>query len=165
MSENQKALYYYQVTDLWKRFCEEHSTLYNMTCEEYEILLSSNVDSLEDKIQQKEDIILNISALEQVRQQVIEKINAENILDYKIERVRDLLDAFENYEKETNQAHLRNFNDLLIELIENIQAQNKKNQIFINKALNSLREIRESAQGKKSYSTYNSTGKQQNNGV
>ncbi len=47
---------------------------------------------------------------------------------------------------------------LLIDIIEKLQTQNKKNQLFLNKAINNLREIREDALGVKSYSTYNNKG-------
>jgi flagellar biosynthesis/type III secretory pathway chaperone len=64
----------------------------------------------------------------------------------------------QNYEAETNEKHLYRFNELLIDVIEKIQTQNKKNQLFINKAILSLREIREDAGGVKKYNTYSAKG-------
>ena len=62
------------------------------------------------------------------------------------------------YEDQNNTKHLYRFNELLIDVIEKIQEQNKKNQVFLNKAINNLREIREEAMGVKNYSTYNQKG-------
>jgi flagellar biosynthesis/type III secretory pathway chaperone len=62
------------------------------------------------------------------------------------------------YEVEKNQKHLFRFNALLIDIIEKIQTQNKRNQLFINKALLSLKQIRIEATGKKNYSLYTSKG-------
>ena len=62
------------------------------------------------------------------------------------------------YPVELKEKHLFRFNALLIDLIEKIQNQNKRNQLFINKALHSLKEIRQDVLGKKSYSTYTSRG-------
>jgi flagellar biosynthesis/type III secretory pathway chaperone len=62
------------------------------------------------------------------------------------------------FEKQNNTQHLYRFNALLIDVIEKIQTQNKKNQVFLNKAINSLKEIREEALGVKNYNTYNKKG-------
>jgi flagellar biosynthesis/type III secretory pathway chaperone len=61
-------------------------------------------------------------------------------------------------ENKMQTPHLEKFNSYLIDTIEKIQEQNKKNQIFINKTLLSLKTIREEAMGRKNYSTYNSKG-------
>ena len=39
---------YFKVTDIWKRFCEEHTLLLDKTFEEYSLLLASNVDAIEE---------------------------------------------------------------------------------------------------------------------
>ena len=75
-----------------------------------------------------------------------------------IDSVSALLEVMSNYEIESNQKHLFRFNALLIDIIEKIQAQNKRNQLFINKALHSLQQIRIEASGKKNYSTYSAKG-------
>jgi flagellar biosynthesis/type III secretory pathway chaperone len=49
-------------------------------------------------------------------------------------------------------------NSLLIDIIHRIQEQNKKNQMFLNKAMLSLREIKQGFTGKKTYTTYGADG-------
>lgn len=151
-----KEVQYFQITDLWRRLCEEHTTLFDQTCEEYSILLKSNLDQLEVKVQEKEETISRISTLEKMRQEIINEINALN--QQKISSVSDLIDFMQDLSFERDQKHLHRFNLLLIDIIQKIQTQNKKNQMFINKALLSLRELRQDALGQKNYSTYTSKG-------
>ncbi len=151
------AILYFEVTDLWKRFCEEHNALFNVTCDEYSLLLQSELDQLEEKLAEKNEIIARISALETIRKDIIKELN--NLFPEKeIDSVSKLLEVMTSYEVEKKQKHLFRFNALLIDIIEKIQAQNKRNQLFINKALLSLKQIRLEATGKKNYSTYTSRG-------
>ncbi len=151
------AVFYFEVTDLWKRLCEQHVDLFNLTCDEYSLLLSSELNELEEKLVEKNLTIKKINQLEKVRRDLISDLN--NFLpDQKIESVSSLLSLMNQYEVEKNEKHLFRFNALLIDLIEKIQAQNKRNQLFINKALHSLKEIRQDVLGKKSYSTYSANG-------
>ncbi|MFA6237115.1 MAG: flagellar export chaperone FlgN [Bacteriovorax sp.] len=151
------AVLYFQVTDLWKRLCEEHNLLFNVTCDEYSLLLNSDLDLLEEKLIEKNDIILRISALETIRRELISELNT-TLTDKEIDSVTKLIEVMRAYEVEQNQKHLFRFNALLIDIIEKIQAQNRRNQLFINKALLSLKQIRIEATGKKNYSTYTSKG-------
>lgn len=151
------AILYFEVTDLWKRLCEEHNTLFNDTCDEYSLLLRSELDLLEEKLIEKNETIARISALENVRRELIKDLN-ELLPEKNIDSVSKLLEVMRSYEVEKNQKHLFRFNALLIDIIEKIQAQNKRNQLFINKALHSLKQIRLEASGKKNYSTYTSKG-------
>ncbi len=149
-------LLYFQTTDLWKRLCEEHMDLFNCTCDEYTLLLNSEIEQLEIKIKEKGQIIDRIKELELIRQDVIVRLNA--ISEKEIESVSDLLIFMTKYEVENKEKHLFRFNALLIDMIEKIQAQNKRNQLFINKALRSLKDIRMDALGEKNYQTYTSKG-------
>lgn len=151
------AILYFEVTDLWKRLCEEHNLLFNVTCDEYSLLLNSELDLLEEKLIEKNEIILKIGALETIRRELITELNAI-LPDKEIDSVSKLIEVMRAYEVEKNQKHLFRFNALLIDIIEKIQAQNKRNQLFINKALLSLKQIRFEATGKKNYSTYSSKG-------
>ena len=159
--------FYYQVTDLWKRFCEEHATLFNLTCEEYSNLLKTDLEKLEKTIAEKDTIINRINALEKLRLDLISEINDEliknqdlrNIFNIKkIDAVSDLLELMNNYEKKLDEKYLNNFNSLLIDIIQKIQKQNKKNQIFINKAIISLKEIQGTVDGGKNFNTYTQEG-------
>lgn len=151
------AVFYFEVTDLWKRLCEEHVDLFNLTCDEYSLLLSSQLEELEEKLVEKNITIKRINQLEKVRRDLITDLN-EFLPDQAIDSVSSLLMIMNQYHVETKEKHLFRFNALLIDLIEKIQAQNKRNQLFINKALHSLKEIRQDVLGKKSYSTYSSRG-------
>lgn len=148
---------YFQVTDLWKRLCESHSELLDLTFDEYSLLLSSDIDALEDKIEEKKIVIERISGLEGLRADLIDKVNKYQD-QREVKNVIDLINVMSTTDIEREQKHLFRFNTLLIDIIEKIQEQNKKNQLFINKALNSLKEIREGATGTKSYPTYDKKG-------
>jgi flagellar biosynthesis/type III secretory pathway chaperone len=151
------AILYFQITDIWKRLCEEHNDLFGVTCDEYSLLLKSELDLLDEKLVEKSQIIHRISHLENQRKSIIDKIN-EITPNEEIDSVSKLLSFMQNYEVEKKQKHLFRFNALLIDIIEKIQTQNKRNQLFINKALHSLKQIRVEAQGKKNYSLYTSKG-------
>ncbi len=152
-----KEILYWKVTDLWKRFCEEHTALLDKTSEEYTYLLSSDLDKLENCIEEKNQTLNAIHHLEEIRQELIKELN-QILGEEKVKSVSDLIKTMNEFEIEKKQKHLFRFNALLIDLIEKIQSQNKKNQLFINKALHSLKSIREEALGTKSYSSYNSKG-------
>ena len=155
--EDKLQILYFKVTDLWKRLCEEHSNLLDVTFDEYSLLLGSEIEKLEEKTLEKDSIIARIGSLDKLRMSLIKEVN--ELLDgNKVEGVTELLKVMQKYEQERDEKHLFRFNKLLIDIIEKIQDQNKKNQLFINKAILSLREIREDAIGKKNYSTYNAKG-------
>lgn len=156
-----KKIQYFKVTDLWKRFCEEHTTLLDLTFAEYSCLLSSEIDDLEEILEKKNVIITKIRSLEKLRQNIIDEINQTN--DQKVQDVSGLLVYMSDFEQEKEQQHLKKFNLLLIDLIEKLKAQNKKNQLFLNKAISSLKNIKEQALGKKSYSTYGQNGNEKSN--
>ena len=164
--------FYYQITDIWKRFCEEHVNLFNLTCDEYTHLLKTDLEILEDITEKKSEIINRINILEKLRSDLIISINEEleshqNLKNKygfsKITTVSDLLGLMQEYESQLQENYLENFNALLIDIIEKIQKQNKKNQVFINKAILSLKDIKGSVDGKKSYSTYTQNGLTTNN--
>jgi flagellar biosynthesis/type III secretory pathway chaperone len=151
------ASLYFQVTSVWKQFCEEHNELFNLTCDEYSLLLQSDLELLEEKIVEKNECIKRIGTLELIRRDLIKELN-DLYPGKNIDSVSELLTVMSEYEVESNQKHLFRFNALLIDIIEKIQAQNKRNQLFINKALHSLQQIRLEATGKKNFSTYSARG-------
>lgn len=157
MTKQEKELFYFRVTDVWRRLCEEHNTLLDQTCEEYSLLLASKLVELESMIEEKKETVQRITKLEGLRSKLIEEINSKN--EAKIESVNQLIEEMQDFENHNNQKHLFRFNQLLIDMIEKIQTQNKRNQLFINKALLNLKAIREEALGEKTYSTYTSRGK------
>jgi flagellar biosynthesis/type III secretory pathway chaperone len=148
---------YFEVTNLWKQFCEEHNELFNLTCDEYSLLLRSELDLLEEKIEEKNQCIQRIGALELIRRDLISDLS-KLVPEQSVDSVSGLLAVMSEYEVESKQKHLFRFNALLIDIIEKIQAQNKRNQLFINKALHSLQQIRLEASGKKNFQTYSAKG-------
>ncbi len=152
-----QEIIYWKVTDLWKDFCEEHNNLLNKTWIEYSFLLSSNIDKIEECLKSKSETLKTIQKLDDVRCELIKEIN-QLLGEDKIKNVNDLINMMEQLEIEKEQKHLFRFNELLLNLIDDIQTQNKKNQLFINKALGSLQFIREDVSQQKKYSSYNSQG-------
>lgn len=160
MESTNKSILYFQITDVWKRHCELHSELFDLTCDEYSLLLKSDLDNLEKKIEEKNYILSVIRDNEIIRDEVVAKIKTSSN-DKEVTNIKDVISFFSDFEPEMKDKHLYRFNELLIDIIGKIQDQNKKNQIFINKAINSLRAIREDATGKQTVNTYNAQGKTQ----
>jgi len=156
MNNDELNIYYFRISDIWKRLCELHNELFGMTCDEYKCLLSSDIEGLEKYALLKSQLIEEISELELQRQEVILKIG--NLANVKIDSVQELLKILQNTEAEKSGRHFYKFNQLLVDIIDKIKDQNKKNQLLIRKSIQSLREIRETASGVKSYSVYNSVG-------
>ena len=53
---------------------------------------------------------------------------------------------------------IEKLNLVLLDIVNKIQEQNKKNQVFLNRALLSLKELKDSFGGRTNYETYSSTG-------
>ncbi len=155
---DEKKLYYQSVLTVWEGFCRQHKDLYDLTCDEYLTLLASDIDKLETMIPVKEEIIAKISELENDRSSLIEKLNETGLFANRIVRAGDLLDAFIEVDQANGIPALKNLNALLIDMVLKIQDQNKKNQMFLNKAMLSLREVKQGFSGKKTYSTYGADG-------
>jgi len=158
MKKEKQEAFYFQITDIWKKFCEEHNLLFNQTCDEYSLLLGSELEKLDETVLKKQETIARINGLDKIRTKLIASINKELPSDKHIKSVAELLKHFNEYDSEKEQKHLFRFNKLLIDIIEKIQAQNKRNQVFINKAIHSLQTIREEAVGQKSFNSYDAKG-------
>ncbi len=154
----ERLLKYDNLIQLWKEFCGAHTTLYDLTCEEYLKLLESDIESLEGILKRKETVLERINKLEQKRLTTIDEINQKNLFGLHISKVSELIEALSVIEQERNGKHLQKFNLLLVDIIEKIQEQNKKNQIFLNRAMINLKDMKESFSGKKKYKTYSSIG-------
>ena len=150
-------IFYWKGTELWKIFCEKHKQLLEKTSEEYTHLLAGDVEQLENCLKEKKGILKKIGYLEKTRQIFIQEL--DSILEEKkAKKIADLLKIMSEFETEKKQRYFFQFNSLLKDLIEKIQFQNKKNQLFINKTLHSLQSFRERALGEKHYSSYNEKG-------
>ena len=164
LRQDEKKLYYHSVVSVWEGFCHLHKELYDLTCDEYLTLLSSDVDKLEHTLPLKEEIIRKISVLEYERKDLIESINTSKIFTKNILKSSDLLIVFSEIDQSSAMPALKNLNALLIDIVQKIQEQNKKNQMFLNRAMLSLREIKQGFTGKKTYSTYGADGMTRANG-
>jgi len=155
---DEKKLYYQQTITIWENFCQFHKELYDLTCEEYLTLLESDIESLEKMLPVKEEIIRKISELEKDRADLINKLNSSALFSPEIKRAWDMLNAFSDLENERSVPILKNLHALLIDIIQKIQEQNKKNQVFLNKAMISIREVKDGFSGKKQFTTYGANG-------
>lgn len=155
---DEKKLYYQQTITIWENFCQFHKELYDLTCEEYLTLLESDIESLEKMLPVKEEIIRKISELEKDRADLINKLNSSALFSPEIKRAWDMLNAFSDLENEGSVPILKNLHALLIDIIQKIQEQNKKNQVFLNKAMISIREVKDGFSGKKQFTTYGANG-------
>lgn len=161
MSDNrvdEQKLYYQQVLTVWEGFCLLHKDLYDLACEEYLTLLASDIEKLEGMLPLKEAIISEIGLIENDRSELIQKLNASDLFATKISKASDLLFVFTELDQKAAIPALKNLNLLLIDIIQKLQEQNKKNQIFLNKAMLSLRDIKQGFTGKKTFSTYGADG-------
>lgn len=155
---SEKKLYYQRVLHIWESFCRLHKELYDLTCDEYLTLLASDIDKLENSLPIKEEIIQKIGELENERNELMEKLNASGMFSTPITKASGLMRAFQDLDTNSGIPALHNLNTLLVDIIQKIQEQNKKNQLFLNKAMNSLRDVRQGFMGKKTYTTYGADG-------
>lgn len=154
-----KKLYYQQAIIIWEEFCKLHRDLFDLTCDEYLVLLASDIDKLEDMLPIKEEVIGRITLMEKERAALLHTLNTKELLSEPLTKVGDLIEYFEDIEAQSGINALKNLNALLVDIIVKLQEQNKKNQQFLNKAMISIRDLKESYTGKKkAYTTYGSDG-------
>lgn len=158
MKDQALKIYHSRALEVWEQFCRLHHDLYELTCDEYQALLSGEIDQLEDLITRKQVIVDQVSHWEMIRSQLIEEMNSSQYLDSTIKSASDLILVLKPVEAELTIAALQNLNDLLIDVISRIQAQNKKNQLFLHRAMQSLNEMKDGFSGKKQFTTYGANG-------
>jgi flagellar biosynthesis/type III secretory pathway chaperone len=146
-----------RLRELWQEFCHKHTELYDITCDEYMHLLASNIEDLEETIQQKTALINYVNGLDGIRTDLIGDLSESLNLSGESKLI-DLIQGLKAVGEEKQAVEIEKLNLLLLDIVEKIQEQNKKNQIFLNKALHSLNELKESFVGHKTYKTYSSTG-------
>lgn len=156
MRDEALRLYHLQAVEVWENFCRLHRDLYERTCDEYHALLSGEVEAIEELVARKEAVMSEITAWESRRASLIEEMNRGLPPTSRINNVRGLLGTLAGAE-ETIPA-LGNLNNLLIDIINRTQEQNRKNQQFLNRAMLSLKELKDGFAGKKQYTTYGADG-------
>lgn len=142
-----------EICDLWQDFCALHTKLFEVTCDEYALLLDSNIDELERTLTHKNELIETIKNCDIHRQALL-----IDLADGKVQSIAELLTFLDENNLKTQKSRIEKLNLLLVDIITSIQEQNKKNQIYLNKAMLSLRDLKDSFMGKKTYRTYGSNG-------
>ncbi len=158
MKDQALAIYHSRAIEVWSQFCRLHHDLYELTCDEYQALLSGEIEQLEDLITRKQVIVEEVSQWENTRSLLIAEMNTNQILDVAINSASDLINILKPVEAKLAIAALQNLNDLLINVISRIQTQNKRNQLFLNRAMQSLSELKDGFSGKKHFTTYGANG-------
>lgn len=146
-----------RLREMWHNFCELHTELYEVTCDEYMHLLSSEIDELENDIDNKNFTIQKINGLELERNLIGQEI-AHHFQQEKTQKLSELLNLLKANGHEKVATEIEKLNLVLLDIVEKIQEQNKKNQVFLNKAILSLRELKNSFSGKTTYNTYSANG-------
>jgi len=158
--ENTKAIFLcHELVQIWQDYAKSHSDLLELTIDEYHLLLNNQIDEIENKIQAKEKVIGEIKIFDEERKKIVQEIcQLFPQLDVKI-KFATLVEFIEFQIDENAGITLGKLNNILLELISQLQAQNKKNQIFLNKSLHSIAEIKKEFSGKK-YSNYSAKGRE-----
>jgi flagellar biosynthesis/type III secretory pathway chaperone len=151
-------LYHSQAVEVWENFCRLHRDLFELTCDEYQALLSGEIETLEAMVARKDSVMAEISAWEDTRTALIAGMNDHLKPDTPVTSVTEMLRALRAPEAAMAIPALTNLNALLIDIITKTHEQNKRNQLFLNRALLNLRDIREGFTGKRTYTTYGANG-------
>ena len=157
MTLEQRELYK-SIINLWQRLCNLHQSLLEVTTEEYTSLLSSDLEKTAEILETKKNLIKEIAKEDLIRQKLVSEIlGPETLADgYKFS---DLKTFFNKFEIESKGNHLNNFNLILLDTINKIKAQNKKNRFFINRAMISLDGLKLPSNINPNHSLYNKNGK------
>lgn len=159
MTEENKLRFQLKTNELlsiWQNFCQSHTDLYDLTCEEYLYLLESDIEQLEEALERKSSLLESIGLLDNKREELLKELGLLASKDFAT--LSEFIQTLETVELTTDAKQLKSYNALLLDIITKIQDQNKKNQLFLNKAILSLKDLKESFSGKKSYKTYGSDG-------
>lgn len=150
------------IADLWQTQCSLHTELFELTCDEYIHLLASDMEKLDEAIEDKLQLIEKINKNEDRRKLWAQEIN-EKFPEANITKLSETVAFLKSHGLEKDGSRLEKLNLVLVDIIDKVQEQNKKNQIFLNKALVSLKELKQSfGNGKKNYETYGSNGATRN---
>lgn len=145
-----------ELVGIWQNFCESHTKLYDLTCDEYMHLLESDIDLLEIALEEKNTLLESITTLDSKRTELLEELSI--LSGNKYDTLTSFVSELKAVDNNVDAKQLESLNLLLLDIILKIQDQNKRNQLFLNKAIHSLQDLRQSFSGKKSYKTYGADG-------
>ena len=159
--------YYHHFVKIWKELNELHLQLFDLTSREYLHLLASEFEELESLLIQKELIVNQIHQVDLQRSQLILKLGLESECDpdalNSFTSTKNVLYAFcQINDSAPENDILDKYNKILIEIIGKIQTQNKKNRLYLNRALHQLSDIQSEFIGKQKIETYNNLGEKRN---
>lgn len=137
---------------LWEEFCHLHQNLLDHTQEEYKALLENDLDLMNELVDKK------VQLIETIKTRDAERVSLLRQLDSSIEDINNLFDFLERNQLAPQAIAIGRYNSLLLDIVDQTQEQNKKNQFYLNRALRSLQDLRESFSGEKSLSIYGKNG-------
>jgi flagellar biosynthesis/type III secretory pathway chaperone len=114
------------------------------------------MDKLEETVEFKNTLINTINIVEEKRTSALAELNASDE-NYNFNKLNEIITFAKKCEIE-EASHLERYNLLLVDIVTKIQDQNKMNQLFLNKAILSLRNLKESFSGRKTFRTYGANG-------
>lgn len=135
-----------------------HMSLFEKTSEEYIQLLEGDHENLGETIKIKQGIIHEVdevvSSLERSYFKIFNLCQKDEAI-FKLENLKSLLSEM-NLTRE--HKYLSSQANLLAEIVDNTKEQNKLNQSFINKSIESLKSLKRDVFGIKEYNSYNNKG-------
>jgi hypothetical protein len=143
---------YHELTLIWRELCLLHTQLFELTNNEYQLLLTSETDQLEINLAEKKQVVQSINDYDLRRQTCIDKLGlgAANFALMNQHLVKHL-----NLE---TPHQLEKYNDYLLDIIEKIQMQNIKNRQFLNRAMIMMEGLRKDFQNSGKVLSYNNKG-------
>ncbi|MDH4467734.1 MAG: flagellar export chaperone FlgN [Bacteriovoracaceae bacterium] len=151
--------YYHELTLIWRELCILHTQLFEVTNQEYEFLLSGVTEQLESNLALKRNIIDQIQEYDLKRQESVKNVfknfasEEENFLHY-----TKLNKLFSENLNLSADHQLEKYNFFLIDIIEKIQIQNRKNRQFLNRSLIMLEDLKKDFQNTGKVLSYNKKG-------
>src|SRR5690606_29031619 len=105
-----------EICDLWQDFCALHTKLFEVTCDEYALLLDSNIDELEGTLTRKNELIETIKSCDIHRQALL-----LDLADEKVQSISELITFLEKHNLESQKNRIEKLNLLLVDIITSIQ--------------------------------------------
>ena len=106
-----------RLRSLWQDFCSKHSELYELTCDEYMHLLASEIDQLEETIEQKKALIGFVNGLDELRDELIADL-CDSLEIPKQAKLADLIQSLRAAELNNEATQIEKLNLLLLDIVE-----------------------------------------------
>lgn len=150
MNQNLKALYT-KLTDNLEDQVKIYRHLLEIVRKEKDILISAELDELNENNRAKEAMLLKLRALETHRTRLAAEVCSELKLNPEAPRLLEMANYLPNEEGE----RLRNLHSVLTLLLKRVQEYNKQNETLVSSALENItgamKAIRDTLQDKPTY--------------